>query len=271
MKAITITVVSLVMVICSNYATKVLYSNIFEKSNKTITHTEYTEKNIESNNQNLNSYVAETENMKLKNQVDTDYAHNYDEKIKENYEVNSVDNVVDDLNKKSKETSVLNRQDGSDIDISNRRFDLWNSSIDIFKMSPITGVGFENLVEYAKANIPTTYLINNDYTVFYNFHNIFFNILAGQGVIGIICFTILLIMLFVDFIKGYKYLEKCQVMLMGSMISNVIEGFLLIGDIIYFFTPNAIMFWLVMGLLYSNRELRKEENDGCICDDTQKN
>ena len=78
-------------------------------------------------------------------------------------------------------------------------------------------------------------------------------------------------MLFVDFIKGYKYLEKCQVMLMGSMISNVIEGFLLIGDIIYFFTPNAIMFWLVMGLLYSNRELRKEENDGCICDDTQKN
>ena len=58
---------------------------------------------------------------------------------------------------------------------------------------------------------------------------------------------------------------------MGSMISNVIEGFLLIGDIIYFFTPNAIMFWLVMGLLYSNRELRKEENDGCICDDTQKN
>lgn len=271
MKAITITVVSLVMVICSNYATKVLYSNIFEKSNKTITHTEYTEKNIESNNQNLNSYVAETENMKLKNQVDTDYAHNYDEKIEENYEVNSVDNVVDDLNKKSKETSVLNRQDGSDIDISNRRFDLWNSSIDIFKMSPITGVGFENLVEYAKANIPTTYLINNDYTVFYNFHNIFFNILAGQGVIGIICFTILLIMLFVDFIKGYKYLEKCQVMLMGSIISNVIEGFLLIGDIIYFFTPNAIMFWLVMGLLYSNRELRKEENDGCICDDTQKN
>lgn len=263
-KVITITVIGCAIVICSNYAIKVLYSNMFEKSDKTITHNEYTEKNLESNNQNVNNYMAAEESMELNNQDDKDD----DEKAKESYKINSVDNS---LNEKSKETSVLNRQDGSDKDISNRRFDLWNSSIDIFKMSPLVGVGFENLVEYAKENIPTTYLINNDYTVFYNFHNVFFNILAGQGVIGIICFIILLIMLFIDFIKGYKYLEKCQVMLIGGLISNVVEGFLLIGDIVYFFTPNAIMFWLIMGLLYSNIEIGKEENNGYICDDTQKN
>ena len=242
-KAITVTIVGCVMVICSSYATKMLYSNIFEKSNKTITYSEYAENKTESNNKNINSYMATEESTK--NQDDKDF----DEKV----------NSVDNLNKKSKETSVLDRQDGSDKDISNRRFDLWNSSIDIFKMSPLVGVGFENLVEYAKENIPTTYLINNDYTVFYNFHNVFFNILAGQGIIGIISFIILLIMLFVDCIKGYKYLEKCQVMLIGSLISNAIEGFLLIGDIVYFFTPNAIMFWLIMGLLYSNIRCGKEE------------
>lgn len=182
-----------------------------------------------------------------KNLIKRGYSNLFEKNIEKS---DIVINEEKDISEVSKEISVLNREDGTDKDFSNRRFDLWKSSIEYFRESPIFGVGFENLVEYGRKYLPNTYLINNDFTLFYNFHNAFFNILAAQGIIGIVLFLIILLKtLNVCIIVLKKECTFNNIIMIAIIFANFIEGLNLIGDIIYFLSPNAVVYWLVTGVI----------------------
>lgn len=139
-------------------------------------------------------------------------------------------------------------------DISNRRFDLWKSAIEIYKTSFIFGVSFENIEEYCYKNVPNTYLVNNGYRVFDNFHNIIFNILVSQGIVGIVILTLITIYIAINvLLYSLKVIkESKEINRSAFMVSCTICGMistLFIGDIVYYVSPSTIIFWFVLGLL----------------------
>lgn len=155
------------------------------------------------------------------------------------------------------EIDIFNRGYSKNEDISNRRFDLWKSAIEIFKKSPIYGVSFENVESYCYRNLPDTYLINNDYRVFDNFHNLIFNVLASQGIIGIVILGMIVIYLIINIIR--YIIHKVKQMNFSKedalIISCIVVGFistLFIGDIVYYISPSTITFWFLIGYLIND-------------------
>ena len=151
---------------------------------------------------------------------------------------------------------VPDLDDGREQDIkndpSNRRFDIWKSGIEIFCKSPVTGVSYFNIKQFALDVVPKTYLVNNDHGQFNNMHNMLFNLLVGQGVIGALLFTVFAIYAVVYVLKRLFKVENEDYSYIVVMIVCAIAGFvasMFLTDIIYVNSPNSMIFWLFLGYI----------------------
>lgn len=149
-------------------------------------------------------------------------------------------------------------------DISNRRFDLWGSAIETLKLKPIFGFSFNNIVPAVTELLPETYLINNDHGKFDNFHNVFFNILAGQGLIGALIFIVLALFAFIKSIIKLRKTAKDKVTyefyaVAFSLIFMLLLSAAFVSDIIYVISANAFIFWSLAGFLISKPNDKEEE------------
>ena len=144
------------------------------------------------------------------------------------------------------------REEDIEQDISNRRFDIWKSGVEIFMKSPVLGTSYYNIKEFALNVIPETYLVNNDHGQFNNMHNMLFNLLAGQGTIGIILFiafgifaiVYILKRIFKDGVEDYNYLVILLVCVIAGFVASMF-----LTDIIYVNSPTSIIFWLFLGYI----------------------
>lgn len=171
----------------------------------------------------------------------------------------------EEKNDDSSETIKIGREEKINEDISNRRFDIWKSSIEIFLTSPVYGVGFENLIEYAKEKLPNTYIVNNDYTNFDASHNMIIDVLVGQGIIGIICiigFAITISILFMKNIKVAIKEDRNLIITLISICSVLIVSSLFLSQILYINIITTYLFWLYLGyLMYflQKRNIKEEK------------
>lgn len=165
------------------------------------------------------------------------------------------------------ENQMLNigREEDLKNNFSNRRFELWYSALEIVETEPLIGVSFFNLVPYAKNNIPNTYLINNDHGVFGNFHNMLFNILVGQGLLGLV------IVMGTAFYFGYYILKNIfnvpkenfeYIVIMLTTIVAACVSSMFLTDIYYVNSPTSMLFWLFLGYImhYIGRMNGEKEN-----------
>ena len=138
-------------------------------------------------------------------------------------------------------------------DISNRRFDIWKAAIDVFKSSPIIGVSRANILAFVEANIPDSYLITNDHMRFDSMHNMFFEILASQGLVGIVSFVLFAAWVVLGIIKNFKKLWESKQYLLFVMILSlaacVCVSTLVMAEIVYVTSPLSTMFWLGIGCI----------------------
>ncbi len=150
------------------------------------------------------------------------------------------------------EEEILGREQDIENDISNRRFDLWDSSIEVFLKKPLFGVGFNNLMQFTEENLPENYLVNNDNGKFNNYHNVLFNILAGQGIFGFITFVALAAYAGIKAVKiltkKIKGEERFTYIFMFPTILATLCGSMFLSDLIYVNSPETIIFWCVLGL-----------------------
>lgn len=154
--------------------------------------------------------------------------------------------------KKIKDKRV-GRENDLEGDFSNRRFDLWRSGLEIFVENKLVGVGFKNILPYMEENLPNTYAINNDnYSKFDNMHNLIFNVLPGQGIIGLI--TLLIIFIFFFLKLRILVFEKA---LFDQDLTSILIGIcgivgvsmMTVTDGVYVITPSSTMFWVSLGML----------------------
>lgn len=147
--------------------------------------------------------------------------------------------------------TIIGRTD-SDInnDVSNRRFAIWQSGLEIFKTSPMTGITFRNYIPYAKEHLPNTYIVHNDSGDFASLHNSFVDVLVSQGALGmgiLLCFIVsLLIVFFRRFFKSndeeYRYNTFLLLMFLPVLVSMMFYS-----ETFYMNTGGAFLFWAFLG------------------------
>ena len=148
-------------------------------------------------------------------------------------------------------------------DPSNRRFDIWKSAVDIFKSSPIYGVSRGNLLKYVEAELPTSYLITNDHIHFSSMHNVFFEILASQGILGIVPFLAFALLIVIHLFRNRKLLFESEefsafAAILACMVA-VCTASMFIIEIVYVVSPASSVFWI--GLGYINKFISSKNGD----------
>ena len=173
--------------------------------------------------------------------------------------VRSFNNYIQDTkvqkeieNPKKNDKNKIGRKDDIESDLSNRRFLIWKSSIEIFSTKPILGVSHTNLNNYAYKKLPKTYIINNTQHDFQTSHNMFLDVLTGQGVVG---FTILITMIISSMLFIFKRINKLEGMeyfyitIMLTCIAICFTSCVFMTEIFYVNSPIAFMFWSMLGYI----------------------
>ena len=138
-------------------------------------------------------------------------------------------------------------------DISNRRFDLWTNALQLSKTSPLLGVSFGNIISYCSVNLPDSYLFTNDYMVFDAFHNMFMDLLASQGILGVVLFLVIIIVsLRFLFINRNRLEERDKYIccFLFSAAAGMVVSSLFVSEILYVHNQVTVVFWTIWGLLF---------------------
>ncbi len=147
-------------------------------------------------------------------------------------------------------------------DISNRRFAIWKSGLEIFSTSPIIGVSFRNMVPYALENLPETYIVNNNQCDFGSMHNMFVDVLVSQGAVGILLLAaFMLIVLITAFTKLFK-LKGERYLFCMSLLCVIVPVFVscfFYSEIFFINTAGSVIFWMALGYLMNMLSKPKEE------------
>ena len=165
--------------------------------------------------------------------------------------------IPEQLQKPTPPPSTVGRgENDMNNDISNRRFDLWGSAIETLKLKPIFGLSFNNIVPAVTELLPETYLINNDHGKFDNYHNVFFNILVGQGLVGALIFIAMALTAFIKSINKLRLTSKDGknyefYTFAFSIVVMLLLSAAFLSDIIYVISANAFIFWSLTGFLCS--------------------
>lgn len=150
-------------------------------------------------------------------------------------------------------------------DPSNRRFSIWKGAVEIFETSPVFGVSRNNILRYVDDKLPNSYLVTNDHMRFDSMHNMFFEILASQGLWGIISFVAFAVWMLIGILRNWKYLWNSDnyklFALIFCILCTVVSSTLVMAEIVYVTSPISTMFWLGLGCLnhYLVQDCKKKD------------
>ena len=203
-------------------------------------------------------------NSNIRNEVKEDSKDLVDIKLNESDDINEEKTLKQDApeeNSKVQEKVEIGRKDNKD-DISNRRFDIWKSGLEIFRENYIIGIGFSNIIGKALDVYPTTYIVNNDFSNFAAFHNVFIDVIVSQGLIGALIVLFLIIYIIYRIIKSRKILFEENIeetsLIMSSLFAIICSSFVL-SEILYINNACTFAFWLMFG--YLNYYISRSKNE----------
>ena len=161
----------------------------------------------------------------------------------------------------------IGREQDLENDVSNGRLAIWESGLEIFRTSPVTGVSFRNMTAYTRENLPDTYLVKNtDGFEYDSMHNTLLDVLVSQGIVGIS--IVLLILgntlwfLWKKWKAGelgvYSQDEEKLIFLCLAVMASMATGSMFLSIIFYLNAPQTCIFWLCFGDLVSILQKGKE-------------
>lgn len=186
------------------------------------------------------------------------YINNIAPYIEENFSA-----VKSEMEEVTKIEFAKERENDKETDISNRRFDLWRSGIEVWGTTPLFGTGYTTFDAYALDNVPETYSVNNDYGMFGNMHNQYINILVFQGILGI---GILLVFMKKVIFDIWQFVWKCKdteffyLVTLVSVIAIVAVSMVFLLEGLYTNSFGTFMLWYFLGVVmqYIRKNQKKE-------------
>ena len=213
-------------------------------------------------NKTYNTIVVSIAQSKENNDKDNDTTSNKTGNTTSHITGNAISDTTGDKTDNKIAALELGREFDTQQDISNRRFALWGSALETIKLKPVFGVSFESLVDFVSDNLPETYLVNNDSGTFGNYHNMLFNVLVGQGIVGIILIMIMIIYAGISLIKVlYNAYDKEDYMLLVMIFALLIAALasaMFLSEVIYAISVNMMLFWYLLGIMLSYKEKKEE-------------
>ncbi|MEI5994940.1 O-antigen ligase family protein [Candidatus Enterococcus mansonii] len=139
-------------------------------------------------------------------------------------------------------------------DISNLRFAIWKSGMELFKTSWLFGTSPRNMIAYAKDVLPDTYIATNR-----TMHNAYLNTIVSTGILGTIPLFAFYIKSLISIIKTvfkrnafsdyFGYYVLCLVVVASSSM--------FLNELIFVNTANSFLFWLFLGRLVGQAKSEK--------------
>lgn len=149
-------------------------------------------------------------------------------------------------------------------DISNRRFDVWKSGIEIFAQRPWLGTTFCGFLPFALEYLPDTYIVTNDYLQMDTLDNDFVNLLVSNGIFGFLLFVLFVLCVLIYILRNYARMEEKdpQIPVMMAVCMAAATFSMFTSGVLYMHSPFSAFFWLALGglvVLVSNGN--KEKNN----------
>lgn len=181
------------------------------------------------------------------------------------YLANLIDSAIKNNVSFGKESVIsLNRLDVTESsDISNLRFKIWLSALEIFKSRPIFGVTERNVVEYAVQNFENGFIAVRKYSYI---HNFYISVLVCTGIVGAVFIFGFLIKNVIRILKELfnEYDQKIylnKVFCFLPVVVVAVSGVFL-TDILFINYAGSFLFWLYMGYsIYLTKCSNKENNN----------
>lgn len=156
--------------------------------------------------------------------------------------------------------AVVRESDGTDV--SNRRFDIWESAVDIFLEKPLFGVGHNTVLAFVEEELPDSYLINNDHMDFSSMHNTFLDVLVAQGIVGFLLYLAMGVVSIVTVGKHWR--DVCRntenrCIAFCAVIVSMVCASCFMSEIIYVCSPMSFIFWMGLGETMSGTEKNAAE------------
>lgn len=151
-----------------------------------------------------------------------------------------------------KDNSTAGRKQDIQQDVSNGRFALWQSAVEVWETSPVYGAGYSTFVPYAQEHTPDTYAVNNDQGNYTSMHNTFFNALAFQGTIGAVLFVLIalriLTYVLIPVLKDQSD-GSAELAAMLACTGAVVVSMMFLLEGIYTNSPGSFVLWTFTGYM----------------------
>lgn len=132
-------------------------------------------------------------------------------------------------------------------DISNCRFKIWRSALELFKSKPIFGVSPRNMRTYAKTAFPKGFIAQRSYAV----HNAYLDVLTSTGLLGAVIMFIFLVKYLISVFQFLfvKLNNKNYGLVLFSFINvaTVAISAFFLSEIFFVNTIGVLTFWLNLG------------------------
>lgn len=177
-------------------------------------------------------------------------------------------NETDETTEEKNDVAIIDRGYSTSGDISNRRFNVWGSAIEIYTSSLKTfmiGTGYSGLVEYAGEVVPDTYILTNDLGELRTLDNEIFNIMVAQGSLGLTIFGVFVVYILILFFKKFNAISKENITIISVMVSVVVGlsvSAMFMGVMFYHFSQNVVVFWISLGsivCILNNQKVKKDD------------
>ena len=157
----------------------------------------------------------------------------------------------------------VGRKEDLEKDVTNGRFSLWKSAVEIWRTSPVYGTGYSTVIAYARDHTPETYLINNPQGEYISVHNAYLNTLVYQGVVGFLLLLLLMGRLIV-YTAGPVWREKTEdifyLTTILACVGTVAIAMVFLLEGIYTNSMGSFVLWTFSGYLVQYSYRKKEEN-----------
>ena len=148
-------------------------------------------------------------------------------------------------------------------DVSNRRFDVWKSGLEIFAKRPWLGTTFCGFLPFAQEHMPNTYIVSNDYLQMDTLDNDFVNLLVSNGIFGFLAFLAFVVWVLLCILRNYTGMRKKdpQIPVMMAVCMAAATFSLFTSGVLYMQSPFSVIFWLSLGGLIVIVSNGNEEKD----------
>lgn len=164
--------------------------------------------------------------------------------LKENHNISDEEFEKEEIEK-------IKRKDQKD-DYSNGRFERWKAGLTVFKTTPVLGTSPRNAVAIAKEKTPNTVMGKYGWVT----HCSYLEILVNTGIIGALVMLTALIYIAVTFIKStLKKGFNADIFISFICFVTVSIGAFFVSDVFFVFSVSSLLFFVLLGNLYSVSEI----------------